>query len=53
MRAIVILLVGRALGVVCTVNGLLLESLIIILLVLSSFGIATISGAVVMVKAYP
>lgn len=49
LSAIVILLVGRALGVVYTVSGLLTASLIIILLVLSSFGIAAMSGAVVMV----
>jgi len=49
ISAAVILLVGRALGVIYTVSGTLIALLLIFLLMLSSFGIAAISGAVVMV----
>lgn len=49
ISAIVILLVGRALGVAYTLGGTLTALLLIFLLMLSSFGIAAISGAVVMV----
>jgi ABC-2 type transport system permease protein len=49
LSAIVILIVGRALGVTYTLSGTLVALLLIFLLMLSSFGIAAISGAVVMV----
>ncbi len=49
ISAIVILLVGRALGVTYTFGGALIALLLIFLLMLSSFGISALSGAVVMV----
>ena len=49
VNMIVILLVGYALGVRYTISGVLSASIIFILLLLSSFGLAAMSGAVVMI----
>ena len=49
MSAAVILAVGAALGVRFLASGVLAASIIIVLLMISTFGIAAMSGAVVMV----
>ncbi|MEM0146764.1 MAG: ABC transporter permease [Conexivisphaerales archaeon] len=49
ISAIVILLVGIALGVTYTLSGTLIALVLISLLMFSSFGLAALSGAVVMV----